>query len=82
MRDLDGGCLVKMRSPEMCRIPRASGRGIRMTGAHRGGRHLVRAGKTTGDLFTSILRLFGCPATSFGFAGDSDLNTGGIPGLG
>jgi hypothetical protein len=47
-----------------------------------GGRHLVRAGKTTGDLFTSMLRLFGLPATSFGFAGDSDLNTGGIPGLG
>jgi hypothetical protein len=45
------------------------------------GRHLARAGLTTGDLFTSILRLFDVPAEGFGLAVDSDLQNGGVPGI-
>lgn len=45
------------------------------------GRHLARGGLTTGDLYTSILRLFDVPADSFGLAVDSDLQHGGVPGL-
>ena len=45
------------------------------------GRHLARGGLTTGDLYTSILRLFDVPADSFGLAVDSDLQHVGVPGL-
>lgn len=45
------------------------------------GRHLARPGATTGDLFTSILRLFDVPAEGFGLAVDSDLQNGGIDGI-
>jgi hypothetical protein len=46
------------------------------------GRHLARPGHTTGDLFTSVLRLFDVPADSFGLSGvDSDLQRGGIAGI-
>lgn len=44
-------------------------------------RHLVRSGKTTGDLFTSILQAFDVNETSFGYTGEPGLQTGGIPGL-
>ena len=46
-----------------------------------GNRHLQRSGSTTGDLFTSVLRLFGLPATSFGYNGASGLNHGGLSGV-
>lgn len=45
------------------------------------GRYLETNGATTGDLYTSILRVFGQNVDSFGFNGDSDLNHGGISGL-
>ena len=43
-------------------------------------RHLARTA-TTGDLYTSILNVFGVQATSFGFNGNAGLNNGGISGL-
>jgi hypothetical protein len=43
-------------------------------------RHLARTA-TTGDLYTSILNVFGVQATSFGFNGNAGLNNGGIMGL-
>ncbi len=45
------------------------------------GRHLVREGATTGDLFTSILQALDVSDTSFGYNGASGLNSGGIAGL-
>lgn len=53
-----------------------------MQGALATGRHLQRTGYSTGDMFTSILRLFGKPASSFGSTRESSLNRGGIPGIG
>lgn len=53
----------------------------RAGGALRTGRHLARPDRTTGDLYTSILQLFGVDEGSFGFAGDSDLQHGGLGGL-
>jgi Protein of unknown function (DUF1552) len=53
-----------------------------MQGALRTGRHLARSGYSTNDMFTSILRLFGQPATTFGSTADSSLNRGGIPDIG
>lgn len=47
----------------------------------RGGRHIVASGATTGDLFTSMHRLLGLDVDSFGFAGDSDLQRGGISAI-
>ncbi len=45
------------------------------------GRHLSRPGLTTGDLYTSILRLFDVPADTFGLTVDTDLQHGGVPGI-
>ncbi|AKF10946.1 DUF1552 domain-containing protein [Sandaracinus amylolyticus] len=53
----------------------------RAGGALTPGRHLARPDRTTGDLYTSILRMFGVDVDSFGFAGDSDLQHGGVGGL-
>lgn len=44
------------------------------------GRHLARDGKTTGDLFTTLLTAFDVQET-FGYTGDASLHTGGIAGL-
>jgi hypothetical protein len=43
-------------------------------------RHLAVTA-TTGDLYTSILNVFGVQATTFGYNGASGLNSGGISGL-
>lgn len=53
-------------------------------GQLRMGRHLAFSGKTTGDLFTSLLNLFGEPATGFGLGrawDGSPLTSGGLSGL-
>lgn len=49
-----------------------------LAGALQTGRFLDFQGRTTGDLFTSILNMFGYPDTSFGLPGYS---TGPLPGL-
>lgn len=45
------------------------------------GRHLVRDGKTTGDLFRTLLGAFDVADTAFGYEGAAGLHTGGVPGL-
>jgi len=52
-----------------------------LQGALPTGRHLARTGYSTGDLFTSVLRLFGQNVNSFGLTTDASLNRGGIPGI-
>ncbi|MDQ3036062.1 MAG: DUF1552 domain-containing protein [Myxococcota bacterium] len=50
----------------------------RAGGALRTGRHLQRPDRTTGDLYTSILQLFGVDEPTFGLTGDTDLQHGGL----
>ncbi|MFO0614947.1 MAG: DUF1552 domain-containing protein [Polyangiaceae bacterium] len=45
------------------------------------GRHLARSGKTTGDLFRTLLSAFDVTDTAFGYEGAAGLHTGAIPGL-
>jgi hypothetical protein len=53
-------------------------------GGHRGGQHLDVTGRTTGDLFSTLLTMCGRPTERFGLVRGHDgeiLNQGPIPGL-
>jgi hypothetical protein len=44
-------------------------------------RHVATTNLTTGDLYTSVLNMFGVDESTFGFSGDASLQHGGVPGL-